>query len=836
MRPWIQGESFYNIIARAIPDFTETEYPLFVEFVTAFLKFCEQQRTFVDQTVYPEYGTSPNSVIQATSTLGGPLYEGRKLLEYRDADSSLAEFKTHFLAMFGKNFPTYQYIPTDLFIKSLRQFYQAKGTVDSFQWLFRVLFNEDAEVYFPRQDILRASDGTWLAPISLKVSQPLFGRPNADVIKFYIGQRIETATGSAQVESVITTIVGQSYGKNIVVNELRLKFDSILGQFLPGQDLFNIDSADVVHTIVLPVITDVIVNSGGSNYSVGDVVTFSEGPGGGEGYGAFGIVSITSNTAINGVTVTAGGNGHLIGEPITFVSVSGHGASAFVSNIVFGELELEDASGYLELEDGSGVFQLEDQNMLLLELVIDPFVNATATVLIDDPDYGLSTGVTSMLGVIIDSEISYALAALDEKPFMHPWVFTDTAETVAELANALANVAFTSNTFYDDGATVYSITSPTDAVTTVGSANVVATIIKAPVEEGGHVGALYLKNFGGLNLFTTGTILKEAGNGVLQTGTVTTDGSANVVGTNTVFTHVCVPNVHLRFDDGTAAVVRQVVNDTFLVTFAPVASNLVANGFAIVPTANVTAITPQAQRYYGKITAVTMLTNGVNYQHPPALFADSLSARAQEFFHLDPDPAFPVDTLSPLNEVVASAHQISVFDAATLTPQQSAGQIQKVKLLDSGVNYQDANAIVVTALHTAPATGANAELTAVTGALTQNPGHYTTSRGFLSADKFLQDESFYNDYTYVIRVAESFDRYRDILLKLLHPAGFHVLGRVVDVLDAAFIVPQASMVLRERHPLPLALLILDPLWGNGVFMPATIGSLESYYDGDHDLP
>jgi hypothetical protein len=253
-----------------------------------------------------------------------------------------------------------------------------------------------------------------------------------------------------------------------------------------------------------------------------------------------------------------------------------------------------------------------------------------------------------------------------------------------------------------------------------------------------------------------------------------------------------------------------------------------------VPTANVTAIIAQEQRYYGKIKTITMLTNGVHYEHPPAVFVDSLSARAQEYFHLDPDPFPPVDTFSSTNEIVASAHQINVFDAATLTPQQSAGQIQKVKLLNSGVNYQDANAIVVTASHTYPATGANAELTAVTGALTQNPGHYTTSRGFLSADKFLQDESFYNDYTYVIRVAESFDRYRDILLRLLHPAGFQVRGRVVDTRDAELVVPVAIMVLRERRPLPVLLLISDALWGNGVTMPATIGSLEQY-DGDHDL-
>ena len=826
MKPFVQGESFYNLIARAIPDFAESEYPLFLEFVSAFLRYLEQARTFEDRTVYPEYGTSPNSVIQVTTTVGGPLYETRKLLEYRDTDSSLAEFKTHFLSMFGKNFPTYHYVSTDQFVQSLRQFYQAKGTVESFQWLFRVLFNEDADVYFPREDVLRASDGTWVAPLSIKVTAPTDSHTNRDVVTYYSGQRIQTATGSAQVESVVE----RSYNQNLVVNDLRLKFDSVLGYFLSGQDLFNIDSDEVVHTTILPVITDIIVNSGGDNYAVDDVVTFSEGPGGGGGYGAFGVVSVVSNTAISGVIVVDGGAGYLVGEPVTFVSASGHGATAFVSNVVFGNLLLEDESGYFLGEDNLTTVQLEDQNMLLLELVIDPFVNATATVLIDDPDYGLSTGVVSMEGIVIDSEVSYALAALDTKPFMHPWCFTNQAETIAELANAMANVAFTSNTFFSAGASVFVLDSATDAVTTVADANVVATIITAPVAEGGTVGTLYLKDFTGINLFSTGMILKESGNGTLQVGTITTNGSANVIGTNTAFTTMCRANGHLRFDDGTHAVIRTVVNNTFLVTFASVGVTLVANGYAIIPTANVTAIVAQTQRYYGKIKTVTMLTNGVNYAYPPAVFVDSLSARAQEYFYLDPNPFPPVDTFSANNATVAAAEQINVFDVATL--QLATGQvIQKVKLLDSGANYQDANAIVATALHTAPATGANADLIVVTGALTQNPGHYTTSRGFLSADKFLQDTSFYNDYTYVIRVAESFDRYRDILLRLVHPVGFHVLGQVVDLRNAELVVPEAEMILLERPPLPTDLLISDPLWGNGVSMPQDVDSLEDYYDG-----
>ncbi len=770
MRPYIKGESSYNVVARAIPDFAEAEYPLFVEFITTFLRFMEQERVLVPKTIYPEYGTVANSTMLITQSLGGPFYEARKLLDYRDIDSSLDEFKTHFLTMFGKNFPTHQYIPTDLFVKSLRQFYQSKGTVESVQWLFRTLFNEHAEVYFPRVDVLRASDGTWIAPITLKVSAPIAGSGNSlDINTFYIGQRVQTTTGSAQVESIVTNVVGQAYNQNIVVYELRLRSDSILGVFLPGQDLSNIDSPTLgtVHTTILPVISDVIVNAGGSNYAIGDVVTFSEGPAGGYGFGAFGLVSLVSNTAISGVTVIDGGNGFLVGQPVTFISTLGHGAAGVVS----------------EISDG--------QNMLALELVLDPFANASVGMVIDSADYGSDSGVVQLNGVGIDSQINLATSAVDEKPFMHPWVFTDANETIAELANAACDFTATSNAYFANGSTVFSLTSLQDIASNVSSAQTSATIIVAKTDDGGLSGTLYLKEFTGLDRLAPGMIFKGAPLGVPEDGTVSSNGSANVVGAGTTFTTVCQPNTHLRFQNGVDAVVRAVVNDTFLTTFAAVGSAVTANTYQVVPVISATTITPQAQRYYGKIKSVVLQSAGVHYDIPPTVVADSVSARAQELFHLNPDPVSPVDTTSNTNAIDVSSG-IHVFDVPTLAAQQSAGQVQKVKIVESGVNYQDANTVVITAVHTPPRTGDAAHFTPVIGARTQYPGQFTTSRGFLSADKFLQDIEFYNEYTYVIRVGESFDRYKNLLTELVHPAGFQVLGRFVDVLDAPFVVPNGT--------------------------------------------
>jgi len=120
LRPYQVGENFYNLIKTAIPNFVEADYPLFIEFVSAYLRFLETHRTFEQKSIYPEYGASQNRTVNLTQTLGGTSYELRKLLDYRDTESTIDEFKTHFLAMFAKNFPHYNHIPLDLFVQSLR--------------------------------------------------------------------------------------------------------------------------------------------------------------------------------------------------------------------------------------------------------------------------------------------------------------------------------------------------------------------------------------------------------------------------------------------------------------------------------------------------------------------------------------------------------------------------------------------------------------------------------------------------------------------------------------------------------------------------------------------
>lgn len=56
-------------------------------------------------------------------------------------------------------------------------------------------------------------------------------------------------------------------------------------------------------------------------------------------------------------------------------------------------------------------------------------------------------------------------------------------------------------------------------------------------------------------------------------------------------------------------------------------------------------------------------------------------------------------------------------------------------------------------------------------------GYWTTTRGFLNSDKYIQDSYYYQDYSYEIRVGLTLNKYKDILYNTFHVAGSELFGK-----------------------------------------------------------
>lgn len=62
------------------------------------------------------------------------------------------------------------------------------------------------------------------------------------------------------------------------------------------------------------------------------------------------------------------------------------------------------------------------------------------------------------------------------------------------------------------------------------------------------------------------------------------------------------------------------------------------------------------------------------------------------------------------------------------------------------------------------------------GPLTKYPGYYKNNDGFLDDAIFIQDSSYYQAYSYVLKIDEKLESYKSAVKTLIHPAGLALFG------------------------------------------------------------
>jgi len=73
----------------------------------------------------------------------------------------------------------------------------------------------------------------------------------------------------------------------------------------------------------------------------------------------------------------------------------------------------------------------------------------------------------------------------------------------------------------------------------------------------------------------------------------------------------------------------------------------------------------------------------------------------------------------------------------------------------------------------------SAEATTSLEAVVRSDGTYITDKGKLSEDtQRVQDSFYYQDYSYVVRIGESINQWRESIRRSVHPAGWNVFGEV----------------------------------------------------------
>lgn len=136
-------ERISSLVNNQLPEFIRYDYPLFVTFIEAYYKFLEQ-----DQQAF--------ELIQNSRS-------------YRDIDLTVDSFVEYFYTNYADNIGRSSLADKRLIVKKINDLYAAKGSSLSFETFFRILFNTKAQVKYPFENVLRASDGLWEQNFTIKV-------------------------------------------------------------------------------------------------------------------------------------------------------------------------------------------------------------------------------------------------------------------------------------------------------------------------------------------------------------------------------------------------------------------------------------------------------------------------------------------------------------------------------------------------------------------------------------------------------------------------------------------------------------------------------------------
>jgi hypothetical protein len=153
-----------------------------------------------------------------------------------------------------------------LLVKHILDLYRAKGTPRAYELLFRMLFNEDIEIYIPANFLFKPSDAEWDIPRYIEVS-------DSPYLELLIGQQIYNSSRNS-------TAVVETVNKKIVSNRLihTIYLSSVNGRFKYNEKILcsavpqiTLDNAP----IILGSLTAVAIENGGSGFSAGDILDVS---------------------------------------------------------------------------------------------------------------------------------------------------------------------------------------------------------------------------------------------------------------------------------------------------------------------------------------------------------------------------------------------------------------------------------------------------------------------------------------------------------------------------------------------------------------------------------
>lgn len=787
-----------NFIESQFPQFYLDEGAKFVDFVKAYYEWMENEGS---------------QLVKA-----GPINQSRNLFDFRDIDNTLDSFLEHFQAKYLYGIPFKTISDPRMLLKNILDVYRSKGSIQCYKLLFRLLYNEDCEIYLPSLDVLRVSDGLWVQPKYLEVI-------DTENIQSYLGKVIYGA--SSKTIAVVENIVKQPVNKNIVVMMYISNISPRGGQFKPGEkivinkDLSQESLANA--TSVIGSLDHLKIINGGQNFRPGDILKLAQ------------LDPTTNEVITNGV----GGEVKVLdtfrGQGALTYFITNHGGGYFKNSNVRVYNDDDDGSGY------GGTFKLGPLHYAKkvtynTDLIMDHlYFDNNDPITLDSAAFQWSKNPTANISSTIQSVLSfstntfgsvYTLTEINpgNNYIRAPHIFVETSMQSNPIPGNVyykntskyvhgTNTNITSSAYFQNNRPIFLQANSSNAATaefqTVKQSPLLVNIIAntAGVNAAANVINIVAAN-SKFNVYDELYYAVPEGN--TQIGGLTKNQKYYVTWTNS--SSIAISDTKYGTNaDLTEARTTEVGEVHTLTNFntlqlwsAPYGNSTATAQYRfpapIFPASY--AIYEQPMRRLDNtvnglnLNIIGQPSNGNDIVSVAVAYNSGKGYRDGEvvtgyLFNCMNEPVIVDGGLNYSNNdsIVFYGGGAASDAAGFVTVTDNYGTITEIVLNYTGSGYTSLPYVKV---KSARGTGAvlKPSITAsntyntyskITGQVIKNgvgvkPGNWITTSGFLNSDKYIQDSSFYQDFSYQIRTALQLEQYRDILYNTFHVAGSELFG------------------------------------------------------------
>ena len=704
----INGHKTSLLVPSQLPAFIRDnpDYDKFVAFLQAYYEWMETNGQVIDRT--------------------------KNLLSYKDIDTTTDEFINYFINDFLQYFPEDALISKQEAVKVAKQLYQSKGTPASYQFLFRILYNSDFDVFYTKDAVLKASDGEWYVAKSLKLATEDKNFLNINNYRLFG----ETTKSIATVENSVAS----GTKTEVFISNIERLFQS--GEYVRVVDNANqnvLFNGQPLRAKVVGQISQIKIdpNNRGLLYQPGDPVIVYGGLESANGHGATAVVGTTTAGSILNINVLNGGYGYS-DSPNTLINITNApGAIAIVgsldpqansvANVAYVPLDSIAPHQYITL--GSLDYQFGN------------IANANTNTVMADAFSFLNMQLFPISSILLQN----GGGGIKRPPVVTAESrYKDTNDDYA----SFKTLGILSPIQIRNGGTGYRVN---DKIVFTGGSGYDANAYVTNVAANGMIRTIK---------YTSDGFSPLGGMGYTPTGLPTLSvNSANVLASNA---DIFVPGI---LGDGASF---SVLTDR---TGSISTINILDNGEDYVSRPNVSLKVEDIVVANVSIANFPQLGDVV-YQGTSLELA-TYSATVNNAVLLSPD-ADPTQSL----------YNLRVFEYSSVPD-----PTKNLKIVGKNINLRMANTAYTPDYNSNGVRiygdgRAKANASFLNG-LVLSQGQYLSKRGQPSSYDVLQS-SIYNNFTYQITVEKEISKYRDILLNLLHPSGMKVLGRYVLKSNASF--------------------------------------------------